>query len=269
VGTRQAATVSLPIAWLGMFRFVIPAIVLAPFWWRSGLWPKGVDKRLLAIIVAGAGGPFLVVAAFGMRFAPAAEVGVLLPGTMPLFVALTSAVVDGERFGSSRLFGFALALGAIFAIGGPPLLTGHGLGIFIVPIGALLWAFYTVAFRKSGLDPLTAAGLIAIWSTLMFLPFALLQGPAWVLALDWTVLGTQFLSQSILSGLVAVVTFGAAVNRLGASRAAIFSALSPALAALIAIPVLGEIPKPLTAFGIVLAVAGVALGSGAVRFGRK
>jgi drug/metabolite transporter (DMT)-like permease len=90
-----------------------------------------------------------------------------------------------------------------------------------------------------------------------------------VLGLDWPVLATQFLSQSILSGLVAVVAYGAAVKRLGSSRAAIFSALSPALAALIAIPVLGEYPSPLTLLGIGLAAAGVALGSGAIVLGRR
>jgi drug/metabolite transporter (DMT)-like permease len=79
----------------------------------------------------------------------------------------------------------------------------------------------------------------------------------------------QLVSQFVLSGVVALVCYGAAVRMLGSSRAAIFSALAPALAALIAVPWLGEVPTALTIAGIVLAVAGVALGSGAVGFGRR
>ncbi len=58
-----------------------------------------------------------------------------------------------------------------------------------------------------------------------------------------------------------MAAYGAAVRRLGASRAAAFSALVPVLAALLGIPVLGEMPAPATVGGI---AAGVVLASGAV-----
>jgi drug/metabolite transporter (DMT)-like permease len=70
----------------------------------------------------------------------------------------------------------------------------------------------------------------------------------------------------VLSGVVALACYGAAVSRLGASRASVLSALPPALAALIAIPVLGEMPTPVAFLGIVLAALGVALASGVVAF---
>jgi drug/metabolite transporter (DMT)-like permease len=44
----------------------------------------------------------------------------------------------------------------------------------------------------------------------------------------------------------------------------VFTALPPAFAALLAIPVLGEIPTLATWVGVVLAVGGVALASGAL-----
>ena len=91
VTTRQAATVHLPAAWLGILRFAVPAVALAPFWWRLGLLPRGVPVRLIAMMVAGAGAPFFVLVATGMHYASAAESGVLLGGTMPLFAALFSA----------------------------------------------------------------------------------------------------------------------------------------------------------------------------------
>ena len=269
VGTRQAMTVDLPLGWVGMIRFGLPALVLLPWWWKVGLLPKGVDWRLVALMVIGSGAPFLVVVATGMRFAEAAEVGVLLPGTMPLFVALLSAIVDGERFTPSRLVGLALAVAAMAAIGGPALLSGQGIGFLLVPAGAFLWAVYTLAFRRANLDPAAAAGVIAAWSTILLLPLALMESPAELLRAGPAVFAGQLVSQFVLSGVVALVCYGAAVRMLGSSRAAIFSALAPALAALIAVPWLGEVPTALTIAGIILAVAGVALGSGAVGFGRR
>ena len=269
VGTRQAVTVHLPLGWLGMLRFGLPAIALAPFWWRLGLLPKGLDWRVLTIMVIGAGAPFLLVVATGMRFAEAGQIGVLAPGTMPLFVALLSAAVDGERFSASRLVGFALVIAALFAIGGSALWMGQGVGVLLIPFGAFLWGAYTVAYRRSGLDPLAAAGIIAAWSTILLLPLVVTENPADFFHADPLILAGQFLSQSVLSGVVALVCYGMSVRMLGSSRAAIFSALAPPLAAIIAIPVLHEVPSMLTILGVALAVAGVALGSGAISFGRR
>jgi drug/metabolite transporter (DMT)-like permease len=214
-------------------------------------------------MVAGSGAPFFLVVATGMGHASAAESGILLGGTMPFFVALLSAVVDGERFSRSRLAGFGAVLLALLLIGGSAVVAGEGAGRLLVPLGAALWAGYTLAFRRSGLPAIAAAGIIAAWSTLLLLPLSLLGGAAEFLAAGPAVILGQIVSQGILSGIVALICYGAAVIRLGASRAAVFAALPPALAALIAVPVLGELPDPLTYAGIVLAVAGVALGSGA------
>ncbi len=268
VGTRQAVSEHLPLAWLGLIRYGVPAVLLAPFWWRVGLLPRGVHRRLIALMVAGAGFPFFLAVATGMRFVPSAAIGVLLSGPMPLCVAILSAVVDRERFGASRIAGFALVVAATVAIGGPALLGGAGAGFLFIPAGALLWAFFTIAYRRSGLDPLAAAGIVAAWSALAFLPFALTEGAAAILAADPRVLVTQLLSQGLLSGVVALVSYGGAISRLGASRAAVVTSLAPALAALMAVPWLGEVPTPAMLGGILLALVGVALGSGAVGFKR-
>ncbi|MBZ0228297.1 MAG: DMT family transporter, partial [Bauldia sp.] len=165
VTTRQAAAVHIPPVWLGIIRFSVPAVALAPFWWRVGLLPRGVDPRLVAIMVAGAGAPFFVLVATGMHYASAAESGVLLGGTMPLFAAVFSAFIDRERFGASRLAGFALVVAAMAAIGGAALVMGQGPGRLLVVLGAAFWAGYTLAFRRSGLSAMPAAGIVAAWST--------------------------------------------------------------------------------------------------------
>jgi drug/metabolite transporter (DMT)-like permease len=264
VTTRQAATVHLPPAWLGLCRFVPPAFALLPFWWKVGLLPRGVDRRIIAAMVVGAGAPFFLIAATGMHFASTGESGVLLGGTMPFFVALLSAAIDRERFSPVRLLGFAAVLAALILIGGSAVVGGEGLGRFLLPLGGFLWAVYTLAFRRSGVSAIAAAGIIAAWSSIMLLPVALLDGMEAVRAAGLATLIGQVLSQGVLSGIVALVCYGGAVARLGASRSAIFAALPPAIAAVIAIPLLGEIPRPLVSVGIVLAVVGVTIGSGAL-----
>jgi drug/metabolite transporter (DMT)-like permease len=266
VTTRQAVTIDLPVAWIGIFRFALPAIALLPFWWRHGLLPRAVDRRLVALMVAGAGAPFFLTVATGMHGTPAGESGILLGGSMPLFVAVLSAVVLGERFAPARLAGFALIIGAMLAVGGDALLSGDLASRLLVLAGAALWAVFTLAFKRSGLPALAAAGIVAAWSTFILLPLAALEGFEPVFAAGPFVVAGQTFSQGVLSGVVALACYGAAVARLGASRAAVLSALPPALAALIAIPVLGEMPTPVAFIGIVLAALGVALASGAVAF---
>ena len=269
VTTRQAATVHLPAAWLGILRFAVPALALAPFWWRIGLLPRGVPLRTLAMMVAGAGAPFFVLVATGMHYASAAESGVLLGGTMPLFAALLSAAIDRERFGASRLMGFALVVIAMAVIGGTAIVLGHGLGRWLVVAGAALWAVYTHAFHRSGLAALPAAGIIAAWSTILLAPFALMEGTAALLAAGPGVFVGEVLSQGVLSGIVALACYGTAVRILGSSRAALLAALPPAFAAVLAIPMLGEVPSPLTLGGVVLVAVGVALATGVVKLGAR
>ena len=67
-----------------------------------------------------------------------------------------------------------------------------------------------------------------------------------------------------MAGVIVVFSYGAAVRRLGSARAASFIALTPAVAALLAIPALGEWPDAATTFGIVAVAFGVVLASGVI-----
>jgi drug/metabolite transporter (DMT)-like permease len=269
VATRHAAQ-TLDISIVALLRYGIPALVLMPLWLRTGLVPANVSKRILLALIIGAGTPFFLAAAFGMRFSPAAEVGPLLPGTMPLFVALLAGVFYHEQMSNLRKAGFVLiAIGVAVIVGlqmmtaTPTDVSGHTL----ILVSALLWAIYTIALRRSGLSAFEATALISVWSAISLLPFgimplieALQQGRTSEIAL-------QALIQGVLSGVVATILFAFAILRLGPSRAAAFAALLPALVAILAIPVLGEVPDSVAVIGIVATSFGVALASGA--FDRK
>lgn len=266
VATRHAtSTATLPAAWLAVLRFLPPAVILAPVWLKHGLLPRGVSPGLVAAMVAGSGAPFFLIVAAGLARVPAAEVAVLLPGAMPLCVALLAALVLHERIGLLRAAGFGLVAAGVAAIGSAALARG-GLGDvaprLLVLSGAGLWGVYTVAFRRSGLGPFAATGLIAVWSTMIALPLALAHGVEPLIHAGATFVLTQLVLQGVLSGLVAILAFSIAVARLGASRAAALSSLTLAAATALAIPALGEMPTPASLAGIALTVAGVVLASG-------
>ncbi len=53
VATRLGATTTLAPIDLALLRYGIPALVLSPLWWRSGLKPVGVSWRLLILMLLG------------------------------------------------------------------------------------------------------------------------------------------------------------------------------------------------------------------------
>lgn len=269
VTTRLGVTTSLAPADVCFLRYLIPALVLAPVLRRRGLaWDRlGLGGSLL--LAAGAGAPFFLVSSAGMRFAPAAHVGALLPDTMPLFVALFSVLFLGEQLGRRRLAGFALILLGVAAIGGIGLITdaasGAWRGHLLFLTAAAMWAGFTLALRRAGLDAWHAAALVSSYSLVGFAPIYLLALEPRLLVVPWPEVALQAGIQGVLSGLVGLATYGIAVARLGASRAAAIGALTPVIATLIAIPVLGEIPNLPTVIGIAGVSLGVVLASGTFR----
>jgi drug/metabolite transporter (DMT)-like permease len=264
VGTRHAVTHALDPLALGFLRFAVPAVVFAPVWWRSGLRPRGVSRTTMLGLM-GAGAPFFITVALAMHHATAAEIGPLLPGTMPLFVAVLSIALFGERPGRTRGLGLILIFLGVATIGGRDLLTGsHGWqahGLLLA--GSAMWAIYTLAYKHSGLSSLVATATVSAWSALALAPFGVPSLIAAVhagLAID---IIAQAVIQGVLSGVVAILLYGLAIARLGASGGAAFVALVPALAAIIAIPVLGEWPDATAIIGIVATTFGVGLSVGA------
>lgn len=266
VGTRYAVTHTLDPVAIGFLRFAIPALVFAPALWRSGLLPRA-ELSALVVCFVGAGAPFFLMTSNGMRFAPAADVGPLLPGTMPLVVALASVLFFGEAMGRLRWLGFALVAAGIAAIGGRSLFAASdqaSIGHALFLCGATVWAGYTIAFRRSGMSAVEGVALVGFWSAVVLAPFGV---PSLVEAVGnghgQDVL-IQSLIQGLLSGVIGFFAYNTAIVRIGASNAAAFVALVPACAALIAIPVLGEWPDLAAWFGIIVTGIGVVLASGAI-----
>jgi drug/metabolite transporter (DMT)-like permease len=217
------------------------------------------------VIIAGLGAPYALVAAAGLRFAPAHDQGALNPGCMPLFVALIAAIVLGEKLSTAQKLGLWLILaGALIIVGwhAAAWSTSRTFGDALFLCAAFLSACFTVVMRQAKLAPLHAAALVSTGSLVIYLPIYLALYGTRLAQMALADLTVQAMFQSVLVTIVSLLLYGRAVAILGASGGAAFGALVPALSALFAIPLLGEWPNETDWVGIVLISAGVYLASG-------
>jgi len=264
--TRLALADGLGPLDIALLRYAVPALLLAPVWWRVGLLPRGVPLPvLLAMLCWGA--PFVMLVSAGMARASVAHTAALVPCTMPVLAALGSRVFYGERIPAAHRIGIGLiGLAALCVL--VSVFTGQGT-TDLPTIGLLLlasagWAAYSVAYRRSGLTAMQGAGIVFAWSTLLMLPVALAGGTG-LAAVPVSALAFHLTVQGVLTGLVATVAYGLAIDRLGVPRAASFSVLVPVLATVLAVFWLGETPSVLDGVALVIGTLGVAVVNGVLR----
>jgi uncharacterized membrane protein len=117
-----------------------------------------------------------------------------------------------------------------------------------------------VTLRKHRLKPLLATAVISVSALLVYVPlFALTQGTGRLLQVAPSVLWTQIVVQGLIAGTGTLFTYATMVMLLGPARAAIFPALAPGLAALLAWPVLGHVPGVAATAGLFTVMAGLLL----------
>lgn len=269
VATRFGVTGSLSFWDVIFLRLALPALLLVPVLLRFLRRPQAVtgEGRLLWVVVMilGAGLPFMLIGSGGMVFAPAAHAGALMPGSMPLFAALFAVLLLGETFNAQRKLGTALMLLGAVAVGGWQAVHGASAtwrGDLMFVCAGAMWACYTIGLKKTGIGAWPAAALVYVISFILYLPVYLLWLDSRLLIAPLFEVGVQ-VAQSVGSGLLSMAAYSFAVRRLGAAPAAAFGALTPALTALLAIPLLGEWPETVTWIGIVAVSLGVALANGA------
>ena len=259
--TSAGRITDLAVIDLAGFRALIPTLVLAPLLWRERAMLRRIGFARCLLLTA-YGLPFTLSVGYGLTFAPVSHAGALVPGTMPLFAALLGLVFLHEAVDGKRLIGLAVILLSTLLVtlqsgtfsGSGDMRIGHVLFL----LGSLYWAIFTVTVKPLGVSPYLATAIVGGLSTIMVLP-------VWILS-DLSNLGQagtddilfQLMFQGVLAGLVSLHAFGQAIRLLG-SAAGAFPALVPGVAALTAIPILGQIPSSPELFALGLVVAGVYL----------
>ena len=103
---------------------------------------------------------------------------------------------------------------------------------------------------------------------LVYMPPYLLLADSHITLQNWQPVLFQGVYQGILTAVMALISYNAAIRILGASRAGAFIPLVPVLSTLLAIPVLGEVPSVMEVLGVFGVSFGVLLASGVLRLPR-
>lgn len=265
VVSRLGVRTSLTPWDIAAIRFGAAGPLMLPFIIRKGLALDRLGWIGVAAIVVGCGAPMVLLVNVGLLFAPAADAGALFPGVMPLMVAILAAVVLKEAFTRRKQLGLGLiasgAVGIAWGSGGM-VGTAQSIGHLLFLAAGLAWAGYTVAMQRARLDGLHAAAIAAVGSLVVYLPaYASIAGAGLLEAPLLDIL-LQAIVQGLLTAIVALLLYGRVVGMLGASGGAAFVALTPAMTAIMAIPLLDEWPSAVDWSAIVLISIGVYVVSG-------
>lgn len=242
-------------------RFIVAGIIILPF--AIKWWPRHLPVRIQILMSAVGPGMLNSLLMFiGLSNASAAYAGVFANGALPLFTMLISLVVLGERPKAIQI------VGAMVIILGGTLVAWRGLdaggqnlalGIALFLGAAGLIATYIWLLKFYSVTPRQALAIVNIPNTVIYLPIWLLFLPTNVTGVPIETVALQALFQGIGPGFLAVMVFAVMAYHLGATATAGVSASVPAVAALLAVPVLGEMPTPIEWAGIAIVTAGLVL----------
>ncbi len=261
--TASGRTTTLSVIDLAALRAVVPAALLAPLLWRQRrtIARLGLVKCLY---LSAYGAPFTVCVGYGLGFAPVVHAGAMVPGLMPVFAAVFGGVLLGNHLTRrTHISVLLILLGAVVIIVNAPAPSGSGdvwVGHLLFLIGALCWASFAVTMERHSVPPYLAIAIVGAASTACL-------GPVWYVsdlsALNQATLPDilfQAMFQGIFSGLISLFAFGRALRVLGA-RATALSALTPGVATVLAIPVLGQVPDIVDILALFAVILGLRIGA--------
>ncbi len=247
---------------VALVRFLVPALVLAPFVPSQWRVLQRLPLKCWAMISLGAGLPFFLIASMGGRFTSAAHVSALIAGTTPISFAVVGWLMWREPVPAARLKRLALIVAGValmvlgFGTQSPQALVGMG----VLLLASLLWGTYTQGLRLAGIPPL-AGVMVVTYPSLLLL--AALSGSGLLESHLSTAPMRDILVfagvQGIGVGVFSTLLYGLSIRMLGPQKCSMVGALAPVLATLMAIPLLGETPSLITACGVVVVSLGVVL----------
>ena len=264
LSSRLGQAAAMPISDVAALRFGVAGLILLPIVLRYGLSGVAFGKALRLAFLGGLG--FALLAYGGFFRAPAAHGAALLHCTLPLSTFLVVAVLDTGKMRKAALPGILLITLGIAIFAGESLreaTAGQLLGDALLLLASFCWSAYAVMALSLNISPIQTAAIVAVFSTMYFVPPYLIVNGTAFLQHAWPVLVAQALIQGVLIGVVSIFAYTCAVRYLGASETSLFTAAVPTLTTLIAIPLLAEYPAPaewigvgVTTLGMILAMRG-------------
>ena len=259
------AVSSLPPLAIVAGRVGIAAIVLIVFVYASGRRLPALDRHWWPFVVVALIGnaiPFYLIT-WGQQVVESALAGILM-AFMPLAtIVLAHFLVAGEHMTRQRALGFAGGFFGIVLLMGPAALAGIGgdavriVSQLAVLGGALCYAMQSVLTRLiiKG-DVLVAAAATLLVASLIVVPMALWQTPLSTLAPRWqSVAAVCWLG--VVPTAIATVLYFQLIRSAGPSFMSVVNYLSPGVAVMLGLWIMGEQPSPNAYLGLALILIGI------------
>lgn len=237
---------------------MLPVIVVAC---RRDVAQFTTRWRVWLLVALLAGTPFGLLMFGALQFAPPSHAAVFPFTAMSVMGMVLGAMLLGDRMTLRRVMGIAVVLTGLVLVSGveaSSLTLRASIGDAMFLAAGTLWAGFGIVLRKHRLDPLLATAVISISALFTYVPayFWFTGGQSLVLAAPF-VFWTEVLVQGVIAGAGTLYSYSKMVSLLGPARAAVFPALAPGLAALMAWPVLGHVPAPMENMGLLLVMTGL------------
>lgn len=208
-----------------------------------------------------AGTPFGLLMFGALQLAPPSHAAIFPFAAMSVMGMVLGALVLGDRLTVRKLAGMTIVIAGLVLLSGLDAVSFSlraAVGDLMFVAAGTAWAGFGIVLRRHRLDPLLATAVISFSALLTYVPtYLLATGASRLLAVAPTVLWTEVLVQGVIAGAGTLYTYAKMVSLLGPARAAVFPALAPGLAALLAWPVLGHVPTAGETGGLLIAMTGL------------
>lgn len=247
-------------------RFGVAGLLMLPLMLimvrRDGRQLVAKRRSWLAIALL-AGPPFGLLMFGALYFAPASHAAVFPFAAMSIMGTVWAAVFLGDRLTARKAVGISVVVSGLVLLSGvdaesltPRALLGDAMFV----LAGSMWAGFGIVMRKQRLDPLQSTAVISGFALVTYVPAYLwVTGGVSLLATPISLLAIQAIVQGGIAGVGTLYTYSKMVALLGAARAAIFPALAPGLAALLAWPILDHVPTVFELGGLTLAIVGLVI----------
>jgi drug/metabolite transporter (DMT)-like permease len=265
VVTRYGATGGFTPLDLALLRYAVPALLLAPVWWRllSGPTAAQPQRSLLrmTLLVVGSGLPFGLLVMTGARYAPVSHMAALLPGLIPLLVIAGASGLAHKLPARAQMLAAAVVFAGVCLVSGMWSTAGssqYWLGDILFICAAVLWSIYSLVFRSLGFSGWQSAAIVSFWSALVVIPWWLWQAGTELWTVSTSALLLQIAWQGVLAGTLGIAAYGYAMRVLGPTRPALVGALVPVVSSIGGVWLLGETMDNAAWCGVALVTSGIA-----------
>jgi drug/metabolite transporter (DMT)-like permease/uncharacterized protein YjiS (DUF1127 family) len=268
--SRLGLTSSLGALDLAAVRFGVSGALLLPVVLRYRLQHLRLTDAVRLALLGGLG--FVLLCYVGFGLAPAAHGGVLVHGCLPLFTFILIRLNGAGTRSHLEMLGIGLiATGVLMMLAETISTTSPQqlLGDACLLAASLFWASYGMLAARLRVSPLHATALVSCISMCLFLPMYAAWPDKKLFVAPLNDVIVQVIFQGLLIGVGSILAYTRAIGALGPVGIALFSAAVPGLTALIAIPLLGEVPTLLSTAGVAATTIGMLVGLSALRIGKQ